>query len=575
MLDGLIPDLTFPALKYGRLEIPLDLRALLYKSGAKINSRKVFGMIAAGQLGQPLHERLPLVMKIHEELTAKIVGGESKYSIITYLKCLKNFFTWAEDCVQGLSLELVEDTYRHWCDFLVNRQRLKQIKNVTAYHLGLIVSRILDLVLERTQPLIVSTRLRRKRRAVRAVGIAADKQNLADSFAFGHICLDVIKSLSFDAIFGPLPIKIQLRDGKTLEHWSKSRDPINVIALQPDYKAKSYAEKVRQDRANREADRTLRTRHPVANLRVVTELLVFIAQTGMNLAQAFSLLRDEFSYKSTIDGYEVRSYKARRKGEVLFEFYSEYKTLFQDYLVWRDKVFGDSSDRLFPLFRIHGALESTPPDFMEFKKKICIPSGVPFIGPQQLRKTRINWLLRQSLNPDLTAEQAQHTKATLLRDYEKPSLQVALVEIIQFWQENDPLLAGSPMPGPTMGVCDGVPTPFSDLPPEATKPDCSNPVGCLFCEHYRDIDSADYVWATASMLYFNTIILQHYRPMLKGKADTACHIELAIEVLTKKLKWYSDSNLHRKAWVEEANEKLAEGEFHAHWHYLIKSAEGI
>nr|WP_325169700.1 hypothetical protein [Pseudomonas aeruginosa]UGK55780.1 Hypothetical protein [Pseudomonas aeruginosa] len=39
-------------------------------------------------------------------------------------------------------------------------------------------------------------------------------------------------------------------------------------------------------RAAHDADRTLRTRFPIVNLRIESELLMFIAQTGLNLQQA-------------------------------------------------------------------------------------------------------------------------------------------------------------------------------------------------------------------------------------------------------------------------------------------------
>jgi hypothetical protein len=192
-----------------------------------------------------------------------------------------------------------------------------------------------------------------------------------------------------------------------------------------------------------------------------------------------------------------------------------------------------------------------------------------------LRKTRVNWLLRQSRNPDLTAEQGQHTKRTLLDVYEMPNLQVAQIEIIQFWKKNDPRLGANPMPCLAPGVCDGTPTPTLGLPAETPKVDCTHPAGCLFCEHHRDIDSDDYVWSVASMRFLKTIILTGFRPPAKSEIDAARHIELSIEILTAKLKWFNDSNAVRRSWVEEATEKLAEGEFHRHWRYLIESAQGI
>lgn len=575
MLELAIPDLTFPMVQYGFHETPWDLRVLLYRGGAKENLRLVFNKMAEGKFGPPIIERIELVNRIHQEMTARLTGGGTKRTAFSTLRCLREFFAWADEFGLALSLETVEDTYRHWCDFLLSRVRLKQIKNDTAYSSGNLVSSTIGAALERSQPLILTTRLRRQKRASRASSVAAEKQNLAEAFSFGHLCLDVIDSLPFDVVFGPLPAKIRFRDGSILEQWSKLRTPERVASLQPGYKNKANTRQVLRMRADWEADCSLRTRFPLINLRLEAELLVFIAQTGMNFSQAHNLRRTQYSYKSTIDGFEVRDYKERRKGEVLFEIFAEYKTVFSAYLAWRDKVFGANEDRLFPFVRTGGADYSSPTDFKRFRKEICGPMGIAFVGPQKLRSTRINWLLRQSRNPEQTAEQAQHTKQTLIRVYEKPSLQVAQTEIIQFWQKNDPRLCGNPMPCPAPGVCDGVPKSLTGLPPDAPKADCIHPAGCLFCEHHRDIDSEDYVWSVASMRFMNTLILRRFRPPVSGKRDAARHVELTIDVLTTKLNWFSTSNVIRKAWVAEAIEKIAEGEFHQHWRYLVECAQGV
>jgi len=491
------------------------------------------------------------------------------------LRDLRLFFGWADEGGHPLSLEAVEATFRHWCDFLLHRVRLREITEAAAYKHAISVSTVIDDALERSQPLILTARLRSPRRGLRAVGIATDKQNLADTFAFGHFCLDIIESTPVEAIWGPLPLLIRLRSGTVLEQWSDLRAPEMLAVLKEGYKNKRNVEDTLQKRAKWESDRTLRTRYPLVNLRLEADLLVFIAQTGMNLAQAHQLRKTQFSYKSTIEGYEVRDYKHRRQGEVLFEIFAEYKTHFERYLAWRDQVFaGEPTDRLFPFVREGGAAESTAPCLQRLRQ-ICKSVEIPFVGPQKLRKTRLNWLLRQSRNPDQTAEQAQHTKETLLRVYGQPSLQVAQVEIIQFWKKSDPRLGGDPMPCPAPGVCDGKPMPIPDLPPEAPKPDCTHPAGCLFCSHHRDIDSEGYVWSAASMRHLNTVILAGFRPVKKGQTGAAQHVELAIEVLTAKLQWFRESNHKRKAWVEEAIERIEESDFHPHWRYLIESAGGV
>lgn len=569
-------DLTFPMVRYGLAETPFDLRILLYEGSAKASLQKVFSQIASGELGGPILERLELLKKIHEAMTARLVGGGSKVTAYSTLLGLRNFFAWAEAGGHPLSIDSIEATYRLWCDHLLHRIRYGEIEEITGYNEGSRVSAILDAALERPQPLILTTRLFQKKRGERAVGVFADKQNLADTFAFGHLCLDVIDSLPTEVVFGPLPVQIKLRDGRVIEKWSKLRNPEKVKCLQPGYKKKHNKVHTLKLRGDWEADRTLYTRYPLANLRIIAELMVFIAQTGMNLAQAHQLRRTQFSYKSTIDGYQISDYKRRRSGEVMFEIFSEYRPHFERYLAWRDAIFADQqTDYLFPFIRRWGAAESTQPAFDCLSYDICKQAGIPFVSPKKLRKTRVNWLLRRSRDPELTAEQVQHSKQILLRVYEKPSLQVAQVEIIEFWKKNDPRLDSSPMPNPALGVCDGNPASIADLPLEAPTADCSNPTGCLFCDHHRDIDSLDYVWSMASMRYLNTIVLSRFLPKNKGKADSARHVELAIGALTSKLEWFKSSNTKRKMWVQEASEKMAEGDYHIHWRYLIESAEGI
>lgn len=575
MHDVTTPDLTFPMVEYGRLETPWDLRVLLYMGAAKANVRTVFNQMAIGEFGRPVVERLELVKRIHKIMTARLVRGGAKSSAFGCLRALRTFFAWGDEWLQAVSLETVEDGFRDWANHLVDRIRLKAIKNNTAYNSVSNVASILDEVLERSQPLILTTPLRYQKRGRRVAGVAADRQNLTETFDFGHLCLDIIDSLSLESIYGPLPVTIRLRDGRTLERWSGLREPARLSTVQPGYKNQTVTRIVLQQRANWEADRTLRTRYPLVNLRILAELMVFIAQTGMNLTQAHTLRCTQFSYKSTIDGYEVRDYKARRKGEVLFEIYKDYKAVFDDYLVWREAMFGATTDRLFPLVRQMGALASTPPQFHRLRESICAPLGIPYVCPRMLRSTRVNWLLRKSCDSELTAEQAQHTRQTLLRVYERPSLQVAQVELIQFWQKSDPRLTDNPMPCLAPGICDGAPKPIAGLPPNAPKADCTQPAGCLFCEHHRDVDSEDYVWSLASMLFLNGIVLQRFRPPAKGRSDAAAHIEMTLEVLSAKLKWFRESNALRKAWVDEAAEKLNEGEFHLHWRYLIESAQGV
>ena len=572
----ILPDLTFPMVNFGSQQTPWDLKILLYKGGATADQRgaKVFQKIAAGELGSPLLERLDLVKRFHEEMTAKLVGGGAQKSAFGTFRVLREFYGWTEAHNLSLSLTTLESTYRHFSDFLLNRVKTNQIKQESAYGMGSTLGSAVDAVLERGTPIILSTRLKQTRKPPRAVGVVADKQNLSETTRFGHLCLDLIDNLPYDVIFGSIPVKIRLRDGQALELYCGLTHPSKLNVLRPGYKG-IHKEKVLRRRSAYEADRTLSTRSSVINIRLIAEFLLFISQTGMNRSQAQNLLVTQYSYDSMIDGYKVYDYKQRAKKEVLFEIFSEYRSVFESYLTFRKKVFGETTDLLFPFMRHQGTLESAEPNFKSFKELICIPASITFVPPTLLRNTRVNWLLRESRDPDLTAGKAQHIKQTLLRIYEKPSLQVAMREIIQFHLKGDPRLGGTVMPCPAPGICNGVPQPLENMPPEAPKPDCTQPAGCLFCGHHRDIDSEDFIWSTASMRHLNTILLRRFRPQEEGKADLAAHVELVLDCLTAKLKWFKDSNQKREGWVNEAMEKITEGAFHIHWHYLIESAEGV
>lgn len=569
----IMPDFTFPMIEYGQLEMPWDLRILLYKGGARAKAREVSNLIAEGKLGEPIRRRLKLVSALHETLTTSLLSGGSKHTAYGQIGKLRRLFEWADEGGYPLSEKNIESAVRLWADSLLNRVRLKEIKPNTAYGMVAGVSALIDAIQERGSPLIQSTRLRYQPPSLRAVGgIEADKLDLGKTFEFGHLLLDIIHGLSGDAIWAPLPVQFPLRDGGIVSLWSGLNRPEKCVIFQEGYPEKHNIRRVVATREAWSNDRTLRTRWPLANLRVQVELLMFIAQTGMNLAQAHRLSLCQFSFKSTIDGYEVRDYKHRRRGEVLFEIFSEYKIFFENYLAWRKDVFPNAVE-LFPIIR-KGRAFSTPPAF-GLTRLICNEHGVPYIGPKLLRKARVNWILRESRDPDLTAEQAQHTKQMLLQVYHQPSMQIAMREIVQFWPTVDPSIRRNAQPSLAAGLCDSTPRKLPNIPSDAPQPNCVHPAGCLFCDSHRDIDSENYVWSLVSMHYLSKIVLRGYRAPANSKADAGRQTEHTVNALSQKLAWFVNSNGTRKGWVEEALARTDEGDFHPHWRIVIESARMI
>lgn len=571
VLDLHLPDLTFPPVSFGAKETPWDLRCLLYKGGAGANATKVGAMIDAGELGQPLIERIELVRQMHEVIANFLGRGGRRDTAAQRIVRLRNFAQWADETGSHLDLESVASSYLHWTDALLHRVRVREgLSEGSAYDSGSVVGWVLDRVLGRSKPIVKTIRLRKPRSSMRAIGVKADKQNLADTFAFGHFLLDIADRLSRDAIWGPLPVRIPLRNGKVLEEWSHLKRP--ETRKQPNQKyprqAKRNAKRSAQRRGEYEADGTLRTRWPLVNLRIQVEMHMLMGQPAINLAQVHQLRMDQWKYKASTHGYEVRTYKHRRGGPVVFEIYSEYRKVFEAYLEWRNAVFPDDPDGLlFPLIA-RGRHSEKPPCFDMLKER-CKRGGIEYIPPSMLRNTNVNWMLRRTNDPDLTAEEKQHATKTLIANYEKPSQQRAMVQIKGYWAKHDPALAAA---GP--GSCIGKgPEPIADIPATATKPDCQTPAGCLFCVNQRDIDSFDHIWSLASYRLLKSYELVAHRQPESKKTLPTHPAELAIDRLTAKLAYIRSSSAKCETWVQEALLRIEEGRYHPDWAGMIEEGQ--
>ena len=575
MFDVRLPDLTFPSLDYGKHETPWDLRRWLYKGGAHTHAKSVATKIESGQLGRPLVERIELVQLVHEALLNFLDGMGRRDTVRSSIEKLNQFFKWADETKgHHLSLSSVEQCYRHWCDTLLHRARVgRELKEKTAYEYGKVVGGVLDKCLDRSNPIVATTRLRKPKSPLRAVSPKADKQNLEETFAFGHFLLDLADGLGLDAIWGPLPLYIPLRNGKKLEEWSglKRTDTLKPPNTKWAPQARQAAKRATQKRTDWETEKSYRTRYALINLRIAAEMFMLMGQPAVNLAQAHQLRMDQWRYKATTQGYEVRSYKHRRGGPVVFQIYSEYREVFERYLKWRKAIFPDDPDGLlFPLLGQGGGQPrrrlDQPPKF-ESLKDACQRAGIKYLPPSTLRNTKVNWMKRRTQDPELTAAEAQHTKETLQGTYEKPSQQVAMVQTQVFWAKYDPALAAA---GP--GSCkDKHPEPVPDIPATATKPDCRTPAGCLFCTNQRDIDSMDHVWSLATFRLLKSFELGAQPPANSKKNQPVHPAEAAIDRITAKLAVFESSSQEHADWVKEAQLRLEEGRYHPYWAGMVES----
>jgi len=552
MTSIVIPDLSLPGVCNGPNASSWGLNCVLYSGGSAIRINRVATLISSGKLGEPINIRVALAVRIHDKLLTDLTAGNSPYTVRGRITHLRIFYAWGDEKGLSFTLENVQSHFREWCDHLISQARFSSSRKATTnFSIASNVAVCIQSALDLNYRLLYKSGLTKSRKFITT---KSEKQNLSETFEFGSFLVDITDSLSIDSVLGRLPIIVELRDGKQFTAWA-GRSPNVQHSTAPSRIAR---------REQALTDTSWKSRFPIYNLRMCAELMIFIAQTGMNLGQAYKLKIGRFSYKSEGGGYTVkRVFKDRSKTTVEFHVYSEYRTHFERYLSWRNELFGDDPDD--SLFPIRSPMwNGGPPAFRQLRIR-CSELGLKFIPARELRNTRANWLLRRSKDVSLTAEMNQHTQATLLQNYVRPNHQIAVVEISQFIHTIDPALAP---PGPG-GCVSAIPMARAEVPTEAPSPDCSNPAGCLFCIHQRDARTLDHFWSLVTYRYLKSIEIASY----KTERTTSSPCERVISEISTRLNKYKNTDEELAIWIEESELRIAEEDYHPHWDCFIKLME--
>lgn len=575
-----LPDLEFHNVSYGKLETRWSLLPLLYVGGAAEDARIVSGKINAGELGEPILGRLPAIKCIYYFLCGELESGRSKYTVVKLIRVLRELYRWGDSNNRLLNINSLERDFIDWATHLHHRsQNLKEIKAISVYSSVKRISSLLENALElygissesvsRQPKLFIRTGIPLPQRKKKPIGAEEERTLSADLFAFGEFLLDISVALTPAAIRSENSVKILFRNGKSIE---EKTIPRSVLRSAWDQDTASSTDDGTQDENGvcRTRPACDQNRYPLVNLRISAELLIFIAQTGMNLSQAAKLRIGRFSYQSHIDGYRVfRVYKNRRAGEVAFTIYREYRPLFENYLAWRRELFPLSqgeNDYLFPFWQSSKRVSLAAPLFASIKRR-CKTLGIRYFGPQALRLSRANWLLKKTRDTALVAELGQHSESTLIAAYERPSLRTISLEVSRFHAAATPRLLAS---GP--GACiQSEPTLSAGAPSDAPQPDCISPAGCLFCTHHRDIESADHVWSLASYRHLKSLELAAYGD--SHHAGDPHPAAATISVVSLKLNEFTKIGAAQTNWVDEAISRVTEGNYHPRWDGFIQLME--
>lgn len=564
-----LPDLILRGIPKGSHGFDIDLRLLLYRGGTRIRRENVEQQITEGKLGEPISTRLPVVLALHEELQASLTSGKSSKSIESYYEKFRAFWNWADANDKQLTIDGVQDTFISWAnDDLWHSAIVKKTHKTSSAHASAasVAARISCLLevhhghpVVRTQWLLDQTRIERPKGKPRQ----DEKVPLDDAAAMGRVLVQACLALSAELVRGTLPIVIELPGG-VIRQWSARSKP---LGQQKGKHRVSRAEKHTRAMGPNDCVSDHKDRTNAFNFRIESELLIFIANTGMNISQALILKREKFRWQSDEDDVlAFRVYKNRRHGEAVFRAFKQYKSWLTDYVQWLDDI-GIDDERLFPF--ISWGLK-VPPEggrrsFSQVKAA-CKSVGVTFVAPKHLRLVRQNWLLRETAKGELTALAGAHAEPVLLRVYEQPSLAASGARITKFFLRENHALASS------SGVCvnsDHGATPEQGIASVAPPPDCISPEGCLFCVHHRDIESLDYIWMLRSHMHLKSMERDSFE--LPLKADEFLHpADIVIDRIMGKLKAFEERSTQCLEWVVEAEDRILEGEYHPRWAGFIK-----
>lgn len=225
-----------------------------------------------------------------------------------------------------------------------------------------------------------------------------------------------------------------------------------------------------------------------------TFLILFLAQTGMSLAQAFSLpWSDQYDVSTTNQNFRTIKYRASNK-VVFFELPVSFMPRFREYLELRKFILSNQTcDYLFfsmgsngsglpsklenlELGHIYNMLRRLDPDIQDIKSR-------------QWRAAKSDWLLRNT-DPSTTALILQNSEKTVLAHYAAGSETAQIEEVGSFLNKVSEMVIdkGQVVEGGVdraVGYCSSYGAPKIVKRPTPIQPDCKVPEGCFFCEKYR------------------------------------------------------------------------------------------
>ncbi|WP_156516635.1 hypothetical protein [Paraburkholderia caribensis] len=227
-------------------------------------------------------------------------------------------------------------------------------------------------------------------------------------------------------------------------------------------------------------------------------LLLFIANTGINLAGAIELLWNA-DYEISAERQAFRTIKYRAGGKpVVFEIQATFLSSFKKFSKLRAYLLGDADCETLFVGRTKDALLRRTDDVVPMNvwgianfyiALRQLDPNLPILKSKKLRAGKSDWLFLEKEDPSTVALVLQNSEATALESYAEGSPRVQEEEFASFFDglrsaviSKDEKVRNAIETA--VGVCAnrGSPKQMVDAPIES---DCSLPEGCLFCDKYK------------------------------------------------------------------------------------------
>ncbi|KXZ70272.1 hypothetical protein [Acinetobacter venetianus] len=225
-----------------------------------------------------------------------------------------------------------------------------------------------------------------------------------------------------------------------------------------------------------------------ARLAMSAFYILFIANTGINNAQAKSLQWDVEYTEERNDKVGFKTIKYRASGKITyFEIQSRFIKHFKKYLKLREYVNNDSSVNL--LFGYQSKNRVTTPNIKSLVNTVNkLDPMLDFVMPMEWRAAKSDWYIRNH-DPSLAALALQNTERTILKNYAAGSHAKHAIELSLFFDtisnlginiEDD----SNNHTVSSVGHCIDPLHPKALIKVKAIESDCKQPEGCLFCDKF-------------------------------------------------------------------------------------------